>query len=219
MVRSLLLHGFAAYAQCLRRYPLRTQVVSTGALWAAGDALAQRLDKRKLRYDMHRTLITAAYGAFAVGPIGHVWYHKLDSIATRFHSPGSLRFVALKVLLDTVIFSPLHILGYFGVMNVGERGSWADFSRKVEVDFVPTLAAELAVWPAIQAANFKFIRVDYQLLAVNLLTIFDSAFMSWCRATEDWMSVLFPGLKSPAPARPVVAGLGQSSSVVDGPQK
>ncbi len=78
----------------------------------------------------------------------------------------------VQVLLDTVIFSPLHILGYFGVMNVGERGSWADFSRKVEVDFVPTLAAELAVWPAIQAANFKFIRVDYQLLAVNLLTIF-----------------------------------------------
>lgn len=37
---------------------------------AAGDALAQRLDKRQLRYDMHRTLITAAYGAFAVGECG-----------------------------------------------------------------------------------------------------------------------------------------------------
>lgn len=76
-----------------------------------------------------------------------------------------------QVLVDTVVFSPVHILGYFAVMNAGEGGSWRALEAKVRTDFVPTLAAELAVWPALQAANFKYIRVDYQLLAVNLVTI------------------------------------------------
>ena len=103
------------------------------------------------------------------------WYHKLDRIALRYCKAGTLGFVALKVLLDTAIFSPAHILGYFGVMNLGEGGSWQDLDRKVRTDFVPTLAAELAVWPAIQAANFKLVKVQYQLLVVNLLTILGKA--------------------------------------------
>lgn len=42
---------------------------------AAGDALAQRLDKRQLRYDLHRTMVTAAYGAFAVGEWESCWWN------------------------------------------------------------------------------------------------------------------------------------------------
>lgn len=179
------------------------------------------------------------------------------------HGPASM-----QVLVDTAVFSPVHILGYFAVMNAGEGGSWRALEAKVRTDFVPTLAAELAVWPALQAANFKYIRVDYQLLAVNLVTILgelclvpcccrermharecvrgsargwmqrmvrrvcaiverpnhtallpepndpdptaehfsgmraDSAFMSWCRATDDWVAVVIPGWRGEAGTQP-----------------
>lgn len=99
------------------------------------------------------------------------WYHKLDAVALRYYKPGSLGFVSLKVLLDTAVFSPLHILGYFAVMNMGDGGSWQDLKKKVSTDFIPTLTAELTVWPAVQAVNFKLVRVEYHLLVVNLLTI------------------------------------------------
>jgi hypothetical protein len=38
-----------------------------------------------------------------------------------------------------------------------EGGGGAEFKKKMETDFLPTLAAEMAVWPAFQ--TFNFIRV------------------------------------------------------------
>lgn len=46
-------------------------------------------------------------------------------------------------------------------------------------DFLPAFIAEVAVWPAIQAANFRWVPVAYQLLVVNAVTVLDSAFMSF----------------------------------------
>lgn len=38
-------------------------------------------------------------------------------------------------------------------------------------DFLPTFAAELAVWPLFQTFNFTRIPVEHQLLAVNGMTL------------------------------------------------
>lgn len=104
---------------------------------------------------MRRGLLTAAYGAAAVGPFGHAWYLYLDRLAKRLYVPGTAKFVTFKVAADTAIFGPLHVLGYFTHMTLGEGGSWADAREKIRTDFVPTFGAEVVFWPPLQALNFK----------------------------------------------------------------
>ncbi|KAI7844793.1 hypothetical protein COHA_001673 [Chlorella ohadii] len=70
-------------------------MVTTGVLWSMGDALAQRVEKGP--FDARRNLLTAGYGALAVGPFGHAWYIGLDRAARRLFVPGSAAFIAAKV--------------------------------------------------------------------------------------------------------------------------
>ncbi len=73
-----------------------------------------------------------------------------------------------------------------------QGGSLEDARQKLKTDFWPTFLAELLVWPAVQGANFRYVPVHHQLLVVNLLTIFDSGFMSWSRASDGWWHGLLP---------------------------
>lgn len=106
-----------------------------------------------------------------------------------------MRFIAGKVVADTVVFAPLHIIGFFAFMTMTTGGTWEDAKRKIKKDFIPTFAAECTVWPAIQSLNFAKVPVDYQLLVVNLLTILDSTFVCWTAAHEDWMKELLSHFK------------------------
>ena len=117
----------------------------------------------------------------------------LDRAVMRVLRPGSAAFIGTKVVADTAVFGPLHIIGYFVLMTLGEGGSWGEAKAKVQRDFVPTFAAECAFWPAFQAVNFTKVPPHYQLLAVNCATILDSTFMSWCRSKDDWLAELLPG--------------------------
>lgn len=60
------------------------------------------------------------------------------------------------------------------------------FCTCLQVDFLPTYAAELAVWPLFQAVNFSQVPVRHQLLAVNTFSLLDAAFISWCGNQQDW---------------------------------
>lgn len=183
---------FQLYSAALQRHPWRTQIVTTGTLWAAGDVLAQRFEKGP--FDARRCAMTAAYGAAFIGPVGHAWYLGLDRAARALFRPGTLAFVGGKVVADTAIFGPVHVAGYFGYMTVLEGGGMPEVAAKLRKDFWPTFSAELAVWPVVQAANFKLVPVQYQLLVVNLFTILDASFMSWARANDGWFPRHFPGL-------------------------
>lgn len=69
-----------------------------------------------------------------------------------------------------------------------------EFKRKMRVDFVPTLAAEVSLWPIVQSVNFSLVPLQHQLLVINLFTIIDAAFMSWARNQEDWVNKVLVGL-------------------------
>lgn len=56
-----------------------------------------------------------------------------------------------------------------------------------QVDFAPTYAAELAVWPVVQTINFSKVPVRHQLLVVNTFSLLDAAFISWVGHQEDWL--------------------------------
>ena len=101
-----------------------------------------------------------------MGPLGHAWYRWLDAFVSARFLRGSARFVASKVLLDEVVFGPVHVAGFFATVVV----------------------VELAFWPAFQAVNFWRVPVRHQLLAVNLACLLDATFLCWASAHDDWVS-------------------------------
>ncbi|VAH74857.1 unnamed protein product [Triticum turgidum subsp. durum] len=172
------------YQQSLSSYPVRTQVVSSGILWALGDIGAQAVthksasshlfcppqkkDKDKeFKIDWKRVGITSSFGFAFVGPVGHYWYEYLDRMVRRRYLPGSFKFVASKVAADGLLFGPLDLGLFFSYVGLasGRIGG--------------------AIWPAVQIANFRFIPVRYQLLYVNLFCLLDSCFLSWIEQQGD----------------------------------
>ncbi|KAI3428656.1 hypothetical protein D9Q98_007479 [Chlorella vulgaris] len=201
---------FQAYSRQLSSNPWRTQIVSTGMLWAAGDALAQRVEGQP--FDVRRNLRTACYGGAFIGPVGHAWYIGLDRAAAALLRPGTLAFVGGKVVADTAIFGPVHVAGYFTHMTLCEGGTLDDVRTKLRRDFWPTFSAELAVWPVVQAVNFKLVPVQFQLMVVNVFTILDSCFMSWARANDGWFPRLFPGLAAQLGVQPHLAAASSGAA-------
>jgi protein Mpv17 len=68
--------------------------------------------------------------------------------------------------------------------------------KKLQHDLLPSLAAEVTVWPAVQTANFALVPLQYQLLVVNAFTIIDATFMSWVQhnSLREWICRLAPRL-------------------------
>jgi len=114
-------------------------------------------------------------------------YEGLDAfIRTRLlMRPNSLRFVAAKVALDGFIFGPLDLFVFFTYMGFSSGKSVPQIKENLRRDFFPALILEGGIWPIIQVANFRFVRVRYQLLYVNVFCLLDSCFLSWLEQQQD----------------------------------
>ncbi|KAF8069472.1 mpv17 [Scenedesmus sp. PABB004] len=163
----------------------------------------------ELPYDWRRAVLTGGFGASFVGPLGHFWYIALDGWARRVLPGGGAAFIAAKVLLDTAAMGPFYVAAFFawGCALI-DRSGFAEFKRKMRCDFVSTLAAEVTLWPCVQAVNFCCVPLKHQLLVVNSMTILDAIFMSWARNQSDWLGKarVWAGLAPPPPAPSAAQG-------------
>ena len=139
--------------------------------------MAQKIEGHPFKPE--RCMLMAAYGGAFNGIVGHTWYNVLDAGVRKFAAPGTAKFVASKVALDTAVMGPVHVSAFFTVITLAEGGSWDDVKKKLHNDLIPALAAEVGLWPPIQAINFWKVPVQYQLLVVNAFTVLDATFMSW----------------------------------------
>ncbi|KAK9268585.1 hypothetical protein L1049_000339 [Liquidambar formosana] len=202
------------YQKCLSSHPVKTQVISSGFLWGVGDIAAQSIThstakKRlqisdadvKFKINWKRVAITSMFGFGFVGPLGHFWYEGLDRfIRLRLQlQPKSVRFVATKVAMDSLIFGPFDLFVFFTYMGFCAGKNVAQVKEDLKRDFLPALILEGGVWPIVQVANFRYVPVRYQLLYVNVFCLLDSAFLSWVEQQKDapwkqWFTS-FPSLK------------------------
>eukprot|EP00775_Hariotina_reticulata_P011000 gene11000-11154_t len=152
-------------------------------------AAAHASTDQQLSFDLHRAILTGLFGATFVGPVGHFWYINLDKLCSRLIPAGGPAFIGTKVLIDTAALGPFYVAAFFawGCALMDGTGM-PGFQRKMQVDFVPTLAAEMSIWPLIQAVNFSLVPLKHQLLVVNTMTIIDACFMSWARNQDDWLA-------------------------------
>ena len=87
--------------------------VQSAALWAAGDLICQRLEKKDT-VDTWRLAVNATYGAAILGPVGHLWYEGLDVFVKRRVPGGGARMVAAKLACDLAVFGPTHLACFLG---------------------------------------------------------------------------------------------------------
>lgn len=199
--------AWAWYQSRLLQQPVRTQMVTSGILWAAGDAMAQSVsrltekrsaardnstttivvDKKPEKTDWRRVATASSFGIGFVGPIGHFWYEALESacINRLKLKPNSLRFITTKVTADTFIFGPAHLLAFFTYMGLASGKPWNEVKSDVKRDFLPSYMTEGIGWMIVQVVNFRFVPVRHQLLYVNCFCLLDSAFLSWVKHQDD----------------------------------
>lgn len=115
--------------------------------------------------------------------------------------PNSLAFVATKVVVDTLLFGPIHLVTFFTYAGLASGKPFEQVKKDLKRDFVPTFMIEGSTWFFVQIANFRFVPVQHQLLFVNFFCILDSAFLSWVKHQED------------APWKRYLTALGSSKNV------
>ncbi|CAN1837935.1 Protein sym1 [Linum perenne] len=199
------------FQHCLALHPVKTQILSSGLIWGAGDIAAQSINKYTAQKSLvfqddqmpekinwKRVATTSLFGFGFVGPVGHFWYEGLDRfMRSQMFRPDSLRFVSVKVVIDGFLFGPLDLLLFFAYMGIAAGKSVPQIRDDVKRDFLPAFMMEGGVWPLVQVVNFRFVPVKYQLLYVNLFCLLDSCFLSWLEQQHNapwktWLNSLLP---------------------------
>lgn len=99
--------------------------------------------------------------------------------------PESLKLVAAKVVADAFLLGPVDLLIFFSYMGVASGKNLKQVKEEVRRDFLPALPVDMAIWPLVQFANFRYVPVRQQLLYVNLVYLFESCFLSWIEQQGD----------------------------------
>ncbi len=68
--------------------------------------------------------------------------------------PNSICFMATKLLADTFLYGPMHLLVFFLYMGLVARNTLVQMKQDIKADYFPTLLTEGIVWMCIQVDWF-----------------------------------------------------------------
>lgn len=148
-----------AYMSLLESRPIATRVITATLISALGDIVCQHLVPPSGGYDVTRTVRFAAWQMLST-PVQHVWFTQLQR-----RVPSALA----RVAVDQLVYAPpatAAFLWYMGGFELVKEKGWT------------TLAANFAVWPAVQAINFSFVPARFNVLACNVVGFFWSIMLS-----------------------------------------
>jgi len=96
------------------------------------------------------------------------------------------REVAVKVLFDNLFFQAPFLTCYFVVTGFLEGLSPAAVYHKTQTNFHAAWAYGVLLWAPLQTANFWFVPVGLQPLAVNIVNVFWKGFLSLLNHRRDY---------------------------------
>ncbi|OAL33569.1 hypothetical protein AYO20_07076 [Fonsecaea nubica] len=168
------------YQAKLAKRPLLTQSVTTAVLFAAGDTLAQQAVERKgLRnHDATRTARMGLYGGFVFGPAATKWYAFLQK---RINFQSHNVTILARVAADQTVFATCNLAFFLSTMSVLEG---SDPKEKLAKNYLPGLKANWALWPAVQAVNFKLVPLEHRVLVVNVVSLGWNCFLSYLNSSK-----------------------------------
>ena len=186
---------WASYLKVLDRFPLRTQIVQTGIIMGAGDALSQLVIEKKSKYEIERTLRFAAIGSFFVAPTIRVWYLTLEKW---FGGGVTISTTLKKVGTDQFFFAPIFSAAIISVIGTSQAMSKAlmaeqDKERKLSIfqsdilavgqtlkrDYTDVVITGWTIWPATQLLNFYLVPFLVRPLVVSTVALFWNTYLAW----------------------------------------
>jgi protein Mpv17 len=163
------------FARSMSRYPIATQITTTGFLFSAGDCITQNFFEESEAFDFHRTLRLAVFGAGMAGPAMVYWYRFLNKNIV-FRSPiGQL---VTRVAMDQFIFAPSFLFLFFSYNGLMEGQSIDKIKEKFRKGYWPALVGNWTVWPLVQLVNFRFVPLHYQTVVVNSVALGWNSYLS-----------------------------------------
>ena len=188
---------WSVYKSCLSDRPLLTKSTTSAVIMSISDVLCQKLEqsidihhhasqqsrvainnensKPSPQLDWHRTRQVAITGFTWSGPISHTWYAILEHLVT---IKDKLIGLMSRMLMDSFLFSPVAVAGYFIWRTILEGGRSKDIVAKLRDSYVNALLASFRFWPCANIINFSLVPVEYRVLYNNMLSLFWNGYLS-----------------------------------------
>lgn len=156
--------------------------LTSGALSAMGDVVAQVLEKRHMYthmnldkpFDAGRCVRMLMFGLLLYGPFQHWWYGALGSA---FPGRGVQNFLS-KVALNQVVLGPIVLTSAFAwtfvLQNQANR-----LKQKVRKDLLPTLVNGWKFWVPAACINFYAVPLRFQVLYMSTCGVVWTAYISF----------------------------------------
>ena len=173
--------SMAWYMYQLSANPVVTKGITAGLIGSMGDFLAQSLEhflyQRKnkaltghLKYDPRRGLSTLLYGFFISGPLMHFGYELFDRVLPIRGNGAALA----HVLADSIFLDAIFVATTYVVTGRMEGYKFRQVIPQLRKDYLPTLKASWATSTflmPIEFICFRFLPLNYRVLAVNVLDV------------------------------------------------
>ena len=184
---------WAAYLNALEKNPLATKCATSGVLNALGDLFAQFSfdDAAKKGIDWRRAGVFTFLGGALVGPALHFWYGTLGKIVT---AQGSAK-AFISLVLDQGLFAPAFLCVFLSSLFTIE-GKASEIVPKLKQDFAPTVMANWNIWIPFQFLNFRFVPLNLQVAAANVVALLWNTYLSWASHKEVVVETASKGKKS-----------------------
>lgn len=75
--------------------------------------------------------------------------------------------------------SPVYIVSIFTGITILDGQNFITAKEKIYNEFWPTYVVDMSIWPTVQFFNFRYVPLRHQVLVVNIVGIFYSAFISY----------------------------------------
>jgi protein Mpv17 len=190
--------GWVAYKSALSSRPIITKSVTSAVIMSVSDAITQRVEAKLSQPDskkkdddsgkaifVHnwlRTSHVAITGMVYSGPITHYWYQILELIVT---VENRVLGLACRMLLDSIIFTPVTITGYFTVRTFLDQQGLVTLRTKLQTKLKPALFAAWSFWPPVNIFNFSLVPLQFRVLYSNVMSLVWTGYLSFVNQKKE----------------------------------
>jgi len=166
-----------SYTRVHSRRPHTVQVISTLIIYFLGDLASQNIApspqnddeeaSKPSSYDPMRTVRALIIGGAAAIP----GYHWFLFLARNFNYSSKTASIAIKVLINQIVFTPVFNSYFFGMQSALSGASLPEIVERVKNTVPRSWVNSWKVWPAITAFSFTFIRIELRGLFAGVIAI------------------------------------------------
>jgi protein Mpv17 len=178
--QNVLRRVWRGYTSALEHHPLPVKVTSAAAIFAAGDILAQRMEREgETPHNASRTGRMVAFGCCATVFV-HGWWNVLEPLAARVYCPTSqrLRNTVFKVLCDQSFGAGSFNLMFFAQTSLMEGQGVGGAVQRVRDHLWPQMQRHWCFWPWFHLCNFYYNPLHQRVFFQNVALIGWSTLLS-----------------------------------------